>query len=81
LLGTPPDIRKTYLRTRNVKMALENYERYLQSRKAFLRSLIRRISSDRFCLVCLERDHDSCHRGVIAKVLAEMTGCQPIHLT
>jgi uncharacterized protein (DUF488 family) len=80
-LGTPPRIRRFYLRTGNIQKALRQYERYLGSRKQCLRSLLSRVTSRRFCLLCLESDYNSCHRSIIAQRLTEMTGCQPTHLS
>jgi uncharacterized protein (DUF488 family) len=79
-LGTPPQIRKTYLSTGNVKRALMQYEKHLRTRECVLQTLLQRVRTQRFCLFCLEADHNSCHRSIIAQVLTEMTGCQPIHL-
>lgn len=79
-LGTPTHIRKIYYERGDVTLALKQYERYLESREEHLRSLVESVSSRRFCLLCLESDHNSCHRGVIADKLAEMTKCQPVHL-
>ena len=79
-LGTPHRIRKLYSRTGNIESALQLYEEYLRSREKCLRSLLERVTSKYFCLLCLESDYTSCHRSIIALKLAEMTGCQPIHL-
>jgi uncharacterized protein (DUF488 family) len=79
-LGTPPAIRNNYLKSGNIKNALKEYEKHLRARRQCLRSLLRKVSRRTFCLLCLESDYTSCHRSVIARVLKEMTGCQPIHL-
>lgn len=79
-LGTPPVIRTIYMKTGNIKRALIQYEKHLRMQMKFLQSFFLKVRSQRFCLLCLESDHNSCHRGVIAQVLTEMTGCQPIHL-
>jgi uncharacterized protein (DUF488 family) len=79
-LGTPPQIRKIYLSTGNIKKALTEYEKHLRARQESLVSLLGQMSSQRFCLLCLEADHNQCHRRIIAHLLTELTGCQPIHL-
>jgi uncharacterized protein (DUF488 family) len=79
-LGTPPRIRKTYLYSGNVQKALTQYEKHLRTRESVLQTLLKRVRTQRFCLLCLEADHNFCHRSIIAQVLTEMTGCQPIHL-
>jgi uncharacterized protein (DUF488 family) len=80
-LGTPPSIRRVYLKSGNIKKALEEYEEHLRARRQYLRSLLHKVSRRSFCLLCLESDYTSCHRSIIAQMLTEMTGCQPIHLT
>lgn len=79
-LGTPPPVRKIYATTGNVQEALARYEEYLRARQRTLETFFRMVKAERFCLLCLEADHRACHRSIIAQVLNEMTGCQPIHL-
>jgi uncharacterized protein (DUF488 family) len=79
-LGTPPPIRKIYLSTGNIKKALTEYEKHLRARQESLVTLLGKLTSQRFCLLCLEADHNQCHRSIIAHLLTELTGCQPIHL-
>ncbi len=80
-LGTPPRIRKLYNKTGDAQKALEQYQIHLRTRRNCLRSLVRIATTKHICLMCLEADHNSCHRSVIAQKLTEMTGCQAIHLT
>lgn len=80
-LGTPTRIRSRYRSNGNALAALQAYARYLNTKGRCLRSLLDLASSKRFCLLCLERDHNLCHRGVIAAKLTEMIQCRPIHLT
>jgi uncharacterized protein (DUF488 family) len=80
-LGTPSHIRLQYQKNGNALAALKAYATYLRSKIRCLESLIDFASSERFCLLCLESDHNLCHRGVIADKLAEMTQCRPVHLT
>ena len=80
-LGTPPPIRKVFAETGDIQKALKQYEKHLRSRTQHLRSLLKRVSHARFCLLCLESDHTCCHRSIISMMLTEMTGCQSIHLT
>jgi uncharacterized protein (DUF488 family) len=79
-LGTPPSIRKIYMSTGNIKKALLHYERHLRRQHQALKSLLNEIEKERVCLLCLETDHNSCHRSIIAQVVTEMIGCQPVHL-
>jgi len=79
-LGTPPPIRKIYQSTGNIKKALTAYEKHLRTQQESLATFLGKLGSQRFCLLCLETDHNQCHRSIIAQVLTELTGCQPIHL-
>ena len=72
-LGTPVRIRNLYARTGNMKRALQQYQVHLRSKKRCLQSLLQLVTSQQFCLICLESDYNTCHRGVIAQQLAEMT--------
>jgi uncharacterized protein (DUF488 family) len=80
-LGTPPSIRLQYQKNGNALTALKAYATYLRSKNTCLKGLVEFAGSKRFCLLCLERDHNLCHRGVIANKIAEMTQCRAIHLT
>jgi uncharacterized protein (DUF488 family) len=80
-LGTPARIRKLYSKTGDTQKALEQYQKHLRRRGECLQSLVRIATSKHICLMCLEADHSSCHRSVIAQKLMEMSGCQVIHLT
>lgn len=80
-LGTPPSIRAIYRKTGNVDTALRKYASYLERKHESLQHLIDIVSSKRFCLLCFEKDHHLCHRGVVASKLAEMSRCRPIHLS
>ena len=80
-LGTPARIRKLYSKTGDTRKALQQYQKHLRRRGKCLRSLVRIAASSHICLMCLEADHTSCHRSVIAQKLMELSGCRVIHLT
>jgi uncharacterized protein (DUF488 family) len=80
-LGTPARIRAQYRINGSASAALKAYTRYLNTKEPCLKSLIDFASSKRYCLLCLEKNYNLCHRAVIAKKLTEMTQWQPIHLT
>ena len=79
-LGTPPRIRDMYRSSRGVSEALAEYERHISSNLEVIESLARIAQSQKVCLLCLESDHNMCHRGIIARKLCEMTKWNPIHL-
>ena len=78
--GTPRSIRDRYCKNGDIPTALERFEEYLDTRQQCVKTFLRRVSGRKFCLVCFERDHMCCHRSIVAKKLAEITNCQPIHL-
>jgi len=79
-LGTPPRIRKIYTSAGDTRKALIQYEEHLRTQSRVLNPLLDKMKKQRVCLLCLEADHNSCHRSIIARLVSEMTGCRAIHL-
>lgn len=79
-LGAPSRIRAIYRDTGNVLTALAEYARYLRKTPAPLEALATMASRKNVCLLCLERDHTLCHRGVIAQQLCEAAQWTQTHL-
>jgi uncharacterized protein (DUF488 family) len=79
-LGTPPQIRTIY-KLSGISEALAEYDRHISSTPGAIEALAQVAKGKRVCLLCLEKDHNMCHRGIIARKLCEMTKWQPIHLT
>jgi uncharacterized protein (DUF488 family) len=79
-LGTPPQIRTIYKRSGSVSEALAEYDRHISLNIGAIQALADLAKGKRVCLLCLEKDHNLCHRGIIARKLCEMTKWQPIHL-
>jgi uncharacterized protein (DUF488 family) len=80
-LGTPPSIRTIYKRSGSISEALAEYERHISANISAIQALANIAKTKSVCLLCLEKDHGMCHRGVIARKLCEMTKWQAIHLT
>lgn len=80
-LGTPVLIRALYRQTGSVPIALAEYDRHISANITVVQSLVQIAKTQTVCLLCLESDHNMCHRGIIAKRLREMTQWQTIHLT
>jgi len=78
--GTPRRIRERYFKQGDVATALLEFEKYLRTRERCVKVFLNQVSAKKFCLVCYESDHRSCHRSVVADKLAEIMKCQPIHL-
>ena len=80
-LGTPPKIRDVYRTSGDVKKALAESEAYLSLNAGLMEPLAKMAATRRICLLCLERDHNLCHRGIIARKLCDMTRWNSVHLT
>ena len=80
-LGTPVLIRMMYRRRSDLPSVLSAYKEHLSLHPEPLGSLAQLAATHVVCLLCLEHDPLTCHRGVIAQMLWEMKKCRPIHLT
>lgn len=79
-LGTPPAIRRYYLQGGRTEVALQRYDRYLESKTSCLHSLVDAVADRQCCLLCLETCYAKCHRSIIANKLARIAQWTPIHL-
>ena len=80
-LGTPPRIRLMYRTSGDLPVVLAAYEKHISANPESLKLLASLAATKTVCLLCLEKDHNMCHRGVIARRLCEITKWKPIHLT
>ncbi len=80
-LGTPLRIRRMYHNSGDLPGVLAAYEKHISADPEPLKLLAQIAAVKTVCLLCLEKDHKMCHRGVIARKLCEITKWKPIHLT
>jgi uncharacterized protein (DUF488 family) len=61
---------------------LRIYKRHLAgtAAQAALAEATRQATSVRSCLLCFERDHDGCHRSIVADAMTAVTGIEVTHL-
>lgn len=61
---------------------LRIYKRHLAGAcaQAALAEAIRQAAAVRSCLLCFERDHDGCHRSIVADAMTAATGIGVTHL-
>lgn len=61
---------------------LRIYKRHLAgtSAQAALAEAARQAAAVRSCLLCFERDHDGCHRSIVADAMTAATGIMVTHL-
>ncbi|MFN7936983.1 MAG: DUF488 domain-containing protein [Bryobacteraceae bacterium] len=80
-LGTPKEIRDIYKGTGDATVALRRYEDYLSRNIHLLNWLLYEIQQKKVCILCVERDHNACHRGVIARKIQEIAEwATPVHI-
>jgi uncharacterized protein (DUF488 family) len=80
-LGTPLRIREMYRKPGDLPSVLAAYEKHISADPRAIKSLAEIAAVRTVCLLCLEKDPNMCHRGVIARKLYEMTKWKAIHLT
>lgn len=73
-LGSPKPIREDLKRGGNLASFFRKYSTYLQSRKDIIEKAYGYVQDITACLMCFERDVESCHRKIIAQRLKEIDG-------
>jgi uncharacterized protein (DUF488 family) len=66
-LGSPKEIRNQLKETNNFVNFFEQYSNYLETQSDYVDKIVEHIASKSSCLFCFERDHNTCHRSIIAK--------------
>lgn len=79
-LGTPKAVRVEYYRTGDWEPLALAYERQLDDLEDPIQEVAALARTRRTCLLCFERDHDRCHRGLLAGRLAKDHGLEVCHL-
>ncbi len=76
-LGVPKALRP---RIEDYDSFREQYLKLLESREQPLNILLELIAAQRACLLCYERDHDACHRALVAELaLAQLGDALAVH--
>lgn len=79
LLGSPKSIRHQLRDDADYLRFFRDFKVYLRGQKGLLKKLGQDLSGT-VALLCYERDHNLCHRRVVAEALGEVTGITPRHL-
>ena len=81
-LGTPKAGRDA-VRHGDVRAMMRIFSGHMQSdeAQADLANALSLAAGHRACLLCFERDHTTCHRAIVAGLIAERTGLAIRHLT
>jgi uncharacterized protein (DUF488 family) len=80
-LGDPKEGREA-ARAGNLVQFSRVFSRHMQSKfaQADLQSAVRYVAEGGACLMCYERDHTTCHRGIVAKNISGKLGVVVRHL-
>lgn len=66
-LGSPSQIRKKLREDKDYSYFFEQFSDYLSSKGKELEEITELITKSICCLLCFEKDHEKCHRKVVAK--------------
>lgn len=78
-LGSPKVIRHQLREDGNYPRFFREFDRHLASQSVLLEVLATELKGN-VALMCYEKDHEECHRHMVADALAELLGKTPIHL-
>lgn len=81
-LGSPRDLRKKVKETSDYKSFFEGYLSYVSTRNTELNSVLDMVNKTVCCLMCYEKDPETCHRKIVASEVKKIdgNGLQVIHL-
>jgi uncharacterized protein (DUF488 family) len=66
-LGSPGEIRKKLREDGDYSYFFEQFSSYLSSKEKELKEVTEIIKKSICCLLCFEKDHEKCHRKIVAK--------------
>ena len=73
-LGVPSDLRQELRNGGDLQDYFDQYRAYLDGQQEALDDLYQLVTTQRCCLLCLEKKPEECHRSVVADVLSELNG-------
>lgn len=65
-LGSPADLRRTLFASHDYDEFFDAYRTYLDQQSSSLNQAAELASTERVCLMCVEREPHECHRSVVA---------------
>lgn len=72
-LGSPSDLRKKVRNDGDLFYFFEQYSKHLSSQQHLLKKVFEITQSAICCLLCFEKDHEKCHRKIVAKEIELMS--------
>jgi len=81
-LGSPRELRKKVKETSDYGSFFEGYTSYIATRKKELISLLEMVDKTVCCLMCFEKDVETCHRKIVASEVKRIdsNGLRVVHL-
>lgn len=78
-----PKLGRAAARAGNYKLFVEIFSNHIENETAqeALEYLAQRAVTNRICLMCFERQHDNCHRKIVAERLSEISRIPVFHLS
>ncbi|MGE5554590.1 MAG: DUF488 family protein [Betaproteobacteria bacterium] len=73
-LGSPSSIRRQLHEDGDYRRFFAEYRRYLLNHSDVADGLVEDLENETACLMCFERDPNTCHRKVIAEYLTSIAG-------
>jgi len=80
-LGCPRVVRDRYDRDGDWGAYTVGFRAHLRAQSAQVASLADLSARARVCLLCFEKDPNRCHRSLVARAVAGLSGAAVIHLT
>jgi uncharacterized protein (DUF488 family) len=78
-LGTPRAVRHAYKASGDHAAFARDYRAHVKANGGAVEELEALMEKERCALLCVEKGHEECHRGVLAEML-EKRGWRPVHL-
>lgn len=71
-LGSPSELRKKVREDGDFSYFFKQYSKHLSSQSQILKEVNKIINKANCCLLCFEKDHEKCHRKVVAEKIKQM---------
>lgn len=71
-LGSPGEIRKKLRKDGDYSYFFDKFSQHLDSHQSKLEEILEVIKSSISCLLCFEKDHEKCHRKMVAQEVCSL---------
>lgn len=73
-LGSPSEIRKKVREDGDYSYFFKQFSRHLKDHQSKLEDILKVIKTSISCLLCFEKDHEKCHRKMVAEEVFNLNG-------